>query len=836
MFFNPAVGVTNRNGYFIQTTTYLLGRKESSEGDDSFFINVADSDKTYNLEREGLFLFKEEGTTENPTSDFIKYKLDYYSKLGAYTGLEGSVAKLWEFKSIIFDLGLAVSKSIAPPGTDGSTSYTNFFSSGDYTAEWNSSDLFGVILPFRWVASLNFSLLNFKASIEYLSDPWIKSDFNVREENFDWLNYLLAQTTNEDEVYSDSNNTSSFQWSLSGNLSIPNQWAGDFINNFSLNSINTNIIWNTKENYSSLYKSEDIPDPPYPGEAGFLESNFTDLRPYDPGREFFYPVSYTFPQTTLLLSGVLLNYSTGGQDQLPDKVDSDDGGLRSPWGDDDDLNTGEKADTDGFREPDLLENINIIDNYQLFSTKIDYSLSGYFNYVAYTDSLLWNEPSQIDFSTEKSTFTNNTTLNLNYAFSFLDNVFSLSGKNSFITNYLKYFGDYSSGESEKEKENQKFKWQNSLNLKILPLKMIPYFENTSINYTLDTNLYRFEYQDPSHEEFWLTWNKDSITNHKASVNFQFTIPVLTATLLFDTTLWPQDLEQSIKPGLKLSFFNWENSVDLGIKYNQGVPAYEPLNISSVYTPIDKITISEKFQYNVQEGRPESSVSTIRLWDFTASLHASHSPDYEWDKVDEKLIVNPPGFYLTSLSMAYNLNYESPLMWKNRMTMGLSVNTNLNMNLQQYNLSSLKFSLGYNIHIFQFLDFNIKVNSSNDHIFLYFPFMREEYGITENYNFFEDLFKSFNVFSPNQQDRLDSFFNMNSIEVSLVHKLHDWDLEFTYTGKPIIDVLGETDWDSTLSIMVKWNPIEKIKIKVDYKDNIKDSDLEAQWNVDTEFNE
>jgi len=803
MFFNPAVGVSTRNGYYIQTTTYLLGKKKSSEGDDSFFINVGDSDKTYNLVREGLFLFKEVGEEEQSTNDYIKYKLDYYSKLGAFTGIEGSIADLWKFKTINFDLGIAVSKSIS------TSDYSNFFAP-TYETEWNSSDFFGVSLPFRWGASLSFSFFTFNTNFEYYSDPYFTSDFNKREENFEWLNYLLAQTTSEDEVYSESNSKTSLQWSINGNLALPNQWAGDYINNFSFNSINANIIWSTADN----------------------EVSTTSI--YDPGKKFFYPSTITFPQTTLLLSGVLLNFSTSGTEKLPDQKSSDEGELRSPWSGKDDLEEIEEEDDESFREPENLDNVNIINNYDLFSTKIDYRLSGYFNYMAYTDSSTWNDPSQINFSTEKSTFTNNNTFNLNYGFSFLDNIFSLSGTNSFITNYLKYYGNFSTAEEDKEKDSQKITWKNTLNLKILPLKKVSYFNNTSINYVLDTNIYRRLYDTNSFQDLWLDLgDTDSVTAHKASVNFQFTVPFLTTTLLFDTTIPPQDIEQSITPGLKITFFNWVNSADFRMLYKDGDLTYEPLNLSSVFTPIDKITISEKFQYSLEDSRPESSVSTIRLWDFTATLNAAYSPDYEWDIAAEKLKPIDPltdyKFLLTSLSMSYNLNYESPLLWKNRMTMGLSVNTSLNMNLQQYNLSSLNFTFAYNLHIFQFLDFNIKLNSSNDHMFLYFPFMRDHYGITDSYSFLGDLFKSFNVFSPNQQDRLDSFFNMNSIEVSLVHKLHDWDLEFSYSGKPYIeDGTSLTKWDSTLSILVRWNPIEKIKVKVDHSD--------GEWNADTEFND
>ena len=59
------------------------------------------------------------------------------------------------------------------------------------------------------------------------------------------------------------------------------------------------------------------------------------------------------------------------------------------------------------------------------------------------------------FEIRQSTFTNNNTFSLNYSFHLINSVFILSGTNSFISNYLKYFGVVNSDETTKEKQNQK---------------------------------------------------------------------------------------------------------------------------------------------------------------------------------------------------------------------------------------------------------------------------------------------------------------------------------------------------------------------------------------------
>ena len=90
------------------------------------------------------------------------------------------------------------------------------------------------------------------------------------------------------------------------------------------------------------------------------------------------------------------------------------------------------------------------------------------------------------------------------------------------------------------------------------------------------------------------------------------------------------------------------------------------------------------------------------------------------------------------------------------------------------------------------------------------------------NFFEDLGKSFNFAS--EADRRESDFNLQKIEVSLAHKLHDWALYFEYSGAPTKDSTGKKYiWENTFIFQVTWqidskNQLMKLfnKTKVDQK--------------------
>jgi len=811
LFFNPVIGDDSRRGYFIQTTSYLLGEKKSSDEDDSFFINVADSDQSYRLVPQGLFLFKEKGEPEEGSrEDYIKYKLDYYSRLGGYTSLEGSFAKLWEFKGLTFDLGLAVTRSIKSSGGV----HTNYFDENNYISSWNSSRLFGLTLPFRWGLSFGFSLLSFTAKFEYLTDPKFKSDFAGREEDFDWLNYLLSQTTEKEDV--EASRQSSLNWSLEGNVIVPNEWADHYINSFSLRPLKVSMLWNNKENkeYGTPADSETLYDP------------------YNPGKFFFYPSTITWPQTSLNLSGVLLEYSTGPADPLPpDELEKRDQ-IDAPWAEEGymaEKDTSGSGDDSLLNKPERFDRVEAESGGQPFYAKIDYNLTGYLNFTSYMNSDEWITPSQIDFDIVKSLLTNNNSVNLNYKFKLFDDIVSFSGVNTFSANYQDYFGEFSLSEGASELQGRKLNWLNTVDLSFSPLKKLMYINNSSVSYEFDTKLYSMEY-DPVGAQYtddWIKWDKEHVSAHRAAVNFSFKIPQFTFNLSLDSLLPPQDIKQSINPSLDFSLWKFAGKVAGKVTYdeNRWIPA--PLTVNVSFVPLDKVSLSGNFAYNFEDKTPTSLTASFKLWGLNGSYKMAYATDYEWDKDLQQLKDLGKNFIPTSLSLGLDYQYESPLLWKNRISMGGKVDLKFNMNLQQYNLSALDFGLSYKLHIFEFLDLSFSIKSSNDHIFLYFQPIREYYGITEEYSFFRDLLKSFNFFSPGQLDRYESFFNMDQLDLSLVHKLHDWDLELSYTGKPVLDAGSlKSRWDSSFSILVRWNPIEKLKIQSKYS--------EKEWNVDTEF--
>ena len=133
MIFHPVFGFRNREGYFLQTTTYLLGRKplDADSKKTGSFSNFLKSDRLKKQERIGLF-FKNLDEDETDTSPaYIKLIADSYSQLGGLIGIDGkTIPKNTPIRQLDFSLFLGMSRTLFPLNGSGSggISHTTLFS------------------------------------------------------------------------------------------------------------------------------------------------------------------------------------------------------------------------------------------------------------------------------------------------------------------------------------------------------------------------------------------------------------------------------------------------------------------------------------------------------------------------------------------------------------------------------------------------------------------------------------------------------------------------------------------------------------------------------------
>ncbi len=319
LIFNPVFNYTKREGYSIQTTTYLYGRKPlsstkttSSSTDSSNTSTSAESLKAvYNFikpntlkeqEREGLVLHNLDEDYKGDTSHYVKVMADWYSNLGYMFGIDGKLTPLEKYiPKFDFALDFGFSNTIFKHSTDGE--YHPYSKTGrEYK---DSSSLLGVKMPFRY--GLDFQLqiskpVNISLSMPIYSDPYFNYDFKSnRNESMDWISYLL---NNSKKTATDPTITeiSSYEWALNLSYSptLPS-FLKPYISSLSISSKSSITISSKNTDFTYYKNNKQI----YNYDTSEYESEWTSNTPT---RRFYYPSLVTPVNATISMSGTLFSW------------------------------------------------------------------------------------------------------------------------------------------------------------------------------------------------------------------------------------------------------------------------------------------------------------------------------------------------------------------------------------------------------------------------------------------------------------------------------------------------------------------------------------------------
>ena len=322
LIYNPVFGSKQREGKYIQTTLYLVGRKplsnstansssssgsSSSSTDDQKESSTEESLKAvYNFmkptelkeqERQGLMLHNLDESYKGDTSTYVKLLADWYANLGGMVGIDG---KLKPSKNYITNLEFNAMFGF---------SNTVFLMNGyDYSAisrrgytYYDKSNFLGVELPFRYGANLDFTLskpFRLSVSLPIYSDPFFVGDFKTREESMDWISYLIDMS-NDDEKYSSvvpANQITQLVWKLDSSYApVLPSIVKPYLNTLSF-SLNSSIYINSIQKDDEALKE----DSRYEEEP--------EWKTYTPERSFYYPSQITPANASLSLSGTLFQW------------------------------------------------------------------------------------------------------------------------------------------------------------------------------------------------------------------------------------------------------------------------------------------------------------------------------------------------------------------------------------------------------------------------------------------------------------------------------------------------------------------------------------------------
>jgi lipopolysaccharide assembly outer membrane protein LptD (OstA) len=310
LIFNPAFGYRSREGYFVNTTTYLYGRKpltaatssdassasssSSSSSDSSDDINIFSfmkSTKLKDQEREGIVLHNLDTDYKGDTTNYAKIMADYYSNLGAMIGLDG----VYKPSGIVTDIEGSVMVGFSNTIFKSGSTYLPYASDGNMYSD--SSDFMSFKAPFRYTASFKITVskpFSLTLAMPIYSDPYFNYDFTDRAETMDWIDFLMknpATTSSSDDIT--ITEISSFTWSLSGSYTVKlPAFFNPFISTLGLSSFSASLVYTAKDNTSFNSDSSNI-------------SN--GLSTYSPERKFYYPSQITPFKATGKLAGTLID-------------------------------------------------------------------------------------------------------------------------------------------------------------------------------------------------------------------------------------------------------------------------------------------------------------------------------------------------------------------------------------------------------------------------------------------------------------------------------------------------------------------------------------------------
>ena len=697
LIYNPVFGSKQREGKYVQTTFYLMGRKPlNSSGSTSSSSSTSSTSESsteeslkavYNFmkptelkeqERQGLMLHNLDESYKGDTSTYIKLLGDWYANLGGMIGIDG---KLKPSKKYITNLEFNALFGFSNTVFVNNLNYSAISKSGNIY--YDESNFLGLKLPFRYGANLDFTLSNpFRLSISFpvYSDPFFYGDFKSRDESMDWISYLIDMANEEENTQTDnksssastsstsSNQVNQLVWKLNSSYS-PNlpSFFKPYLNTISF-SLNSSIYIN------SIQKEESV----------LLEDSRSsvdeDWKKYTPERSFYSPNQITPANASLSLNGTVFQWplkqisadskkvefpsqltkpdELKTESQLAKEAEEKLAEEKAAETEADKNNTIETAEKEmqlvEIPKPVLPE----LNNTSLSATtisgltyKLDYSISPNLNtQISYsaTDKdgkKYLKTPEDFDWKKIRSSMYTvkvpvSVTSNLGYGGSFF------SMKNSLSYDPLWQAHPNTDGYSEKEKKNliktdysaQVRNLTNTNSISIKPFAYIPAFSDIGITWNNTMKIYRKTFKgdadNPEWETHWLDWkDTESITAHSLSL-----------------TLGVKELDSKFKQTLTFS----STLKPLVAKYTGSLELVFPYVTFSTSTGVyEKSKDDKTLQYN-----PLQQSLSVSL--FNSKLKFSESFSYVYNDNTEKKEKHPEQLKMSlsykQLSVAYSSSY------------------------------------------------------------------------------------------------------------------------------------------------------------------------------------
>jgi hypothetical protein len=849
--FNPNVGYQARGGSFVQTTTYLLGRKPAQNAPFSFLQLSSAGSAGYDLETHGLFLRKVPSqSSAPPDTRTLKVMLDAYSRLGFFAGIAGDFTPVGTFRT-----GIALSRSIFTDPTGYYTPYLPVAVPGYTVGQdiWNTSNFVGLDVPFRFGLDGTFKtvgdVFSLTGTLQLYSDPVFTSDFYSRSEA--GILASLAPTTAA-TAQTPAATQPSLTWDVNGSLDFSRLVNSPLARTVSVPTIEARMAWISY-----------TPDP----------STLSVVQLADPGTSFYFPTSITAPAVNISIAGDLLTLpgpvtpqgpKTGvapaaqsstppgsSASSVPSTAEpsaqqppvaqppaagaaqrADPGkGVRFAQGPGSPSKPAspEPAARVPFRAPVPQPDLPPGPLRGLSTLSVSYQIQPRATLEHTFDTGGWTTRNSVDYGLRYQTLDSGGTSSVTAAASILDHAADISlglaadvlWRDRFNPSATEVASTDWQPLLQHDLEQDHLTLSSTLQASIRPLAAIPALSASTLQYQLGVRLYQLGYQEGSGTSSPvflappLNWDTSTIVSHSVASTLSFVAPWSTDTVAVTAQLPP--LIPTLTGTVNVGAGPIKGRLQGGYSEPTTGPLYQPLVAGLTADFGGGITAGEEVQYDLQAGNWQRSTSSVQLGPVSGSFIA------QWmvpvDGLGTAVAGGREGVLPYSVKLGYENDGQPHWYWKNRIKASLSLKTHWSLNLQQYTDNLFDFSLALTLNIYKALDLTFSSYSTNSKTYRYIPGWPEAVGEVW-VNPLSDLASSFAFWdTPARQQ---SGFKIKTLAVTATQHFPDWDLSFQYQGSPQlrvdpVDGKQKFLWTPTFAITAQWDAVPELNsnIKGDY---------------------
>lgn len=814
MVFHPVLGYRSREGNFLQTTTYLLGRPKRTGKGSSSIMKVLEGDPDGERKRNGLYLVKT--GKRAPPSDGASFSVlfDAYANLGAFVGFDAVVPKTGFLTQAAFSVGAGFTRDVYKLA-DGTYSP---FAKEDGSDSWNRSYVFGASLPARLRVKTSGSLKvdPFSLSWEapFYSDPYVDQDFMNRSEDMDLFNLLKQGAAAKEE--NAAGVLGSYSWRISSSASLPVKGLEPFVGSASLSKLSSSVQFNTKNSVE-----------------------FPSSSP-SPSRSFYYPSRLTFIAVEASVSGKALDFPGTRKTPAPTRGEGEpDPGYRSPWPAEDKKEASARTDgsadsAERLRPSPLAKPFSFAPAADFPGFVVSYSFAPAFSSEADTRSSLWKEAEDVRWDSYSSV------LNVAKGSGEVKTEFSLPGRTAVATVTLTgsgahYNRPYINEEAEefdsaaerdaarlRDFRSTNFDTKASWSLALKPFANDPVWGGSSLQHSLSNCLlaktdFKGTADDPRWDILRGEWDKKSIGGHKLSVNAAASVfeKNQSASLTFD--LPPHDAALSAVAAVRAGAST--TTANVRVADLESKPRWEPLTVTESLSFGKSATASQSATWDFISEDFKSISASLSLGAFSSSFSAQRDKGYSLVQ-GKGWVVDDATERLRPKALSTKLKIDTPLgpWWERRVSASVRLDSGLELDLQRFTQSSFSFNLTGTLKVFEFLDLSLTMNSQNSAVYRYLsvlPAFDLGIDVPGQKNPFLDLLDSFKLWD--EAARRSTGFKLKSLSVKATHYMGDWKADLSYAFVPYLDTSNplryEYRYAHDIGFLVQWVPVSEFKTEI-----------------------